>query len=154
MPRQPGRRHRLLPLDVTRGLRERVRDRVLHPRRPRARSHRGRSDGGPLMAGWTHTGYAQQILFGPGSIKRLPDLLRTLGVKRALLITTAGRGASDDGAKVRKALGSARADDFAEVESHVPAPLVQKAMQRARSAGIDGVVSFGGGSCADLGKAV
>ncbi|MGI8662025.1 MAG: iron-containing alcohol dehydrogenase family protein [Acidimicrobiales bacterium] len=103
---------------------------------------------------WTHTGYAQQIVFGPGSVARLPELLRAIGLRRVLLVTTAGRAASDDAGRVRKALGSALASEFAEVAPHVPAPLVQQAMQQARRDGIDGVVSFGGGSCADLGKAV
>ncbi|MDQ6698206.1 MAG: iron-containing alcohol dehydrogenase family protein, partial [Actinomycetota bacterium] len=35
-----------------------------------------------------------------------------------------------------------------------PAPLVQEAVRQARRDAIDAVVSFGGGSCADLGKAV
>ena len=103
---------------------------------------------------WTHTGYAQQIVFGSGSISRLPELLRSIGVRRALLVTTPGRSASDDGARVRKALGSILASEFAQVASHVPTPLVHEAMQQARRDAIDAVVSFGGGSCADLGKAV
>ena len=36
----------------------------------------------------------------------------------------------------------------------MPVPLVQQAVLQARRDGIDVVVSFGGGSCADLGKAV
>ena len=103
---------------------------------------------------WTHTANAQQLLFGAGSVRQLRDLLRTLGLRRVLLITTAGRAASDDGDKVRKALGPALASELAEIESHVPAPVVQRAVQQARRDGIDGVVSFGGGSCADAGKAV
>ncbi len=107
-----------------------------------------------MPGAWTHTGYAQQIVFGPGSLSRLTEVLRAIGVRRALLVTTPGRGASDDGARVRRALGHALAAEFADVESHVPAPVVHAAMQRARAEGVDAVVSFGGGSCADLGKAV
>ena len=103
---------------------------------------------------WTHTGYAQQIAFGAGAVRRLPELLRALGARRVLLVTTLGRATSDDGARVRKALGSALASEFAEVESHVPAPIAQRAVQQARRDAVDAVVSFGGGSCADLGKAV
>jgi len=106
------------------------------------------------MGEWTHTGYAQQIAFGAGSLRRLPEMVRAIGVRRVLLVTTPGRDASDDGAAVRTALGSALASTFAEVTSHVPVPLVQGALQQARRDGIDAVVSFGGGSCADLGKAV
>src|SRR5580765_7558538 len=103
---------------------------------------------------WTHTGFAQQLVFGPGAIKRLPELLRSLGLRRVLLVTTQGRHDSDDGARVRSAIGSALTSTFADVESHVPVPLVQRAVQQARRDAVDAVVSFGGGSCADMGKAV
>src|SRR5437764_9532976 len=107
-----------------------------------------------MAAQWTHTGYAQQLVFGAGSVRRVSELVRTIGARRVLLVTTEGRQASDDGGRVRSALGSALASTFAEVESHVPVPLVQQAVQQARRDAVDAVVSFGGGSCADLGKAV
>jgi alcohol dehydrogenase class IV len=107
-----------------------------------------------MLPMWTHTGYAQQVVFGARSIERLSELLRALGVRRALLVTTAGRLASDDGQRVVKALGRTLASTFAEVTSHVPTNLVQSALLHARRDGIDGLVSFGGGSCADLAKAV
>jgi maleylacetate reductase len=103
---------------------------------------------------WTHTGYAQQLVFGAGSVRRLPELLRAIGARRAMLVTTAGRLASDDGARIVKALGSARTSTFDEVTSHAPAPMVQAAVLQARRDGVDAVVSFGGGSCADTGKAI
>lgn len=103
---------------------------------------------------WTHTALAQQIVFGEGALAQLPDLVRTLGARRALLVTTAGRLASPDGERVVARLGRALASTFSDVESHVPVPLVQQAVLQARRDGIDLVVSFGGGSCADLGKAV
>ena len=106
------------------------------------------------MRPWTHTSFTQQLVFGAGAITRLPELLKALGARRVLLVTTEGRHDSDDGARVRSALGSALASTFAEVESHVPVPLVQRAVQQARRDAVDAVVSFGGGSCADLGKAV
>lgn len=108
---------------------------------------------GPPTA-WTHTGFAQQILFGAGAVDRLGEVLRGLGARRALLVTTAGRFESDEGARVRDAIGRLLVSSFAEVSSHVPTPLVQAATLQARRDGVDAVVSFGGGSCADLGKAV
>lgn len=106
------------------------------------------------MRPWTHTGFAQQLVFGPGAVTRVGELLKALGARRVLFVTTEGRNESDDGARVRAALGSALASTFAEVTSHVPVPLVQRAVQQARRDAVDAVVSFGGGSCADLGKAV
>jgi maleylacetate reductase len=108
----------------------------------------------PQNAGWTHTALAQQIVFGPGALDRLPELVRALGARKALLVTTAGRLASADGERVVRGLGRNLASTFAEVERHVPVPAVQHAVLQARRDGVDLVVSFGGGSCADLGKAV
>src|SRR4051812_7871894 len=106
------------------------------------------------MRPWTHTSYAQQLVFGAGTVRRVADLLKAVGARRVLLVTTQGRHDSDDGARVRAALGPTLASTFAEVESHVPVPLVQRAVQQARRDAVDAVVSFGGGSCADMGKAV
>ncbi len=108
----------------------------------------------PSASGWTHTGYAQQIVFGARTIERLPDLTRTLGMRRAFLVTTAGRLASSDGERVVHGLGRSLTSTFADVTAHVPTDLVQAALRQARRDGIDGIVSFGGGSCADLAKAV
>lgn len=103
---------------------------------------------------WTHTGYAQQVHFGAGSLRHLPELLKSLGGRRVLLVTTQGRLNSPEGATVQRLLGRALGSTFAGVQSHVPAPVVQEAVRQARRDAIDAVVSFGGGSCADLGKAV
>lgn len=105
-------------------------------------------------AAWTHTGYAQRLVLGAGAVRGLGDLLKEVGARRVLLVTTAGRLASDDGQRVLRAIGRAHGSTFAEVTSHVPAPLVQAALRQARRDGVDGIVSFGGGSCADLAKAV
>jgi maleylacetate reductase len=106
------------------------------------------------MAGWTHTALAQQVVFGDGAVARLPDLVRTLGARRALLVTTAGRLASADGERIVALLGRSLISTFSDVTSHVPTPTVQAALLQARRDAIDLVVSFGGGSCADLGKAI
>lgn len=103
---------------------------------------------------WTHTGFAQQIAFGAGAVTRLGEILKGLGARRVLLVTTAGRHDSEEGERVRAALGRALGSTFTDVASHVPTPVVQEATLQARRDGVDAVVSFGGGSCADLGKAV
>jgi maleylacetate reductase len=103
---------------------------------------------------WTHTALAQQLVFGAGTVDRLPELVKVLGARKALLVTTEGRLASRDGERVQRLLARTLASTFDEVQSHVPVPVVQQAVLQARRDGIDVVVSFGGGSCADLGKAV
>ena len=103
---------------------------------------------------WTHTGYAQRIHFGAGAVESLPSVLREVGARRVLLVTTAGRLASDDGRRVVRLLGRSMAVVYDGVRSHVPASSVQAALGLARDRDVDAIVSFGGGSCADLGKAV
>jgi maleylacetate reductase len=106
------------------------------------------------VTGWTHTGVAQQIVFGAGSVRRLPDLVKAIGARRLLLMTTPGRADSDDGRGLVSLLSRSLASTFTDVSSHVPTPVVQAALLQARRDGVDGIVSFGGGSCADAGKAV
>jgi maleylacetate reductase len=106
------------------------------------------------VTGWTHTSYAQRIHFGPDAVDRLPEIVKELGLRRLMLVTTPGRLASEAGERVTRALGRARVSTFDGVRSHVPTVAVQAAVAQAGEDGADGVVSFGGGSAADLGKAV
>jgi maleylacetate reductase len=103
---------------------------------------------------WIHTGYPQRILFGPDAVDSLDEVVRTAGMRRLLLVTTAGRLASEAGERVLHRLGRAVATVYSEVRPHVPTSQVETAAAVAECEAVDGVVSFGGGSCADMGKAV
>ena len=60
-----------------------------------------------LGEAWTHTGYAQQIVFGAGSLGALPDIAKEIGVRRALLRHHRGPGRSPTtDARIVKLLGS------------------------------------------------
>ena len=107
-----------------------------------------------LPTGWVHTGYAQRVVFGIDAVDGVGAVVMGTGVRRVLLVTTQGRLASPDGQRLVERLGRVLASTFAEVRSHVPTSAVQAAVTQARADGVDGVVSFGGGSCADLAKAV
>lgn len=106
------------------------------------------------MTAWVHTGYAQRIVFGAGTVDRIAEVVRETGARRVMLVTTAGRLTSPGGERLVSRLGRLVGATFAETRSHVPTTLVQHAVSQARAEGVDGIVSFGGGSCADLGKAV
>src|SRR4029079_13489714 len=100
-----------------------------HPPPPRRVGRRSLYGGALMGAEWTHTGFAQQIHFGVGAMSRLPELLRTLSVKRVMPVSTKGRLSSDDGQRVAKGIGRNLAATFDDVASHVPTPSVQAAVQ-------------------------
>ena len=103
---------------------------------------------------WVHTSAAQQIRFGAGAAADVGRVVRDLGGRRILLITTSGRLDSADGRGLVQTLGSALVSTYAGARAHVPTSAVEEALRQSRRDGVDTVVSFGGGSCADLGKAV
>lgn len=103
---------------------------------------------------WVHTGYAQRLVFGSGAVDRLGEVARDAGARRVMLVTTEGRLASPAGGRVVAALGRSLVTTFSGARRHVPTTAVQAAVAQARAGEVDAVVSFGGGSCCDLGKAV
>jgi maleylacetate reductase len=103
---------------------------------------------------WTHTALAQRIVFGPDAIDKIAAIVKDVGGRRALLVTTEGRLASESGERLVARLGRTRASTFSGARSHVPTTTVEAAVAQAKADNVDCVVSFGGGSCADLGKAV
>lgn len=103
---------------------------------------------------WTHTGYSQRLLFGAGVVEMVAEVVRDVGARRVMLVTSEGRLSSEAGEALAGRLGRALVTTFAGVRSHVPTRAVQSAVSQARATGVDGVVSFGGGSCVDAAKAV
>lgn len=103
---------------------------------------------------WTHTGYPQLIRFGCGSVADAGRITQQLRMTKVMLVTTPGRRDSLAARRVIESLGDSLAVIFDDVRSHVPSTAVEAAVVLARQNNIDGLVSFGGGSCSDLGKAV
>lgn len=107
-----------------------------------------------MFGPWVHTSPAQQVVAGSGAVDALTDQLKVLGVRRALLVTTPGRMASDGADRVVRRAGRALAATFDAVEPQVSASVVQRGVAALRAEGIDGLVSFGGGSATDTAKAM
>jgi maleylacetate reductase len=103
---------------------------------------------------WTQIDLAQWLRFGPGAIGDVPGLLRELGLRRVMLITSAGRRASEDGERLVRDLERVLVATDSSVVPHLPADTVREAFAQAQSHGVDGLVTFGGGSVVDCGKAV
>ena len=112
---------------------------------PRGRATRRRR--GPTRA------TPSRSCFGDGALHQLTDLLRAVGVRRVMLVTTAGRAASDEGAPGGRGPSAGRWRRPSPRSARTcPTPTVQAAVRQARRDGVDGIVSFGGGSCADTAR--
>lgn len=101
-----------------------------------------------------HTGYAQRVIFGPQALDEVATTVRAVGARRVLVVTSEGRAESEAGRRLVAKLGRVVAGVFTGAAPHVPTTAVEAAVREARATGADGLVSFGGGSCADLAKAV
>ncbi len=89
---------------------------------------------------------AKRVIFGEGKAATLPELTRTFGA-RPLVVT----GASPE--RPAKLVSALSAETFA-VQGEPTVDLVREGVRRLREAACDVVVSIGGGSAIDAGKAI
>lgn len=104
------------------------------------------------MRSFEHDGDGPRVVFGPGARHRVGAELDRLGVGRALLLSTPGHAKA--ASRLADQLGDAVADVFAGAVMHTPVAVTDEALRRVDAAGVDSVVSFGGGSTTGLGKAI
>jgi len=101
---------------------------------------------------FVHDLTSPRVVFGPGTLSQVPEEADRLGVRRVLLV--AGTRDGGPGEQVARALGERLAGRVSEVVMHVPVAVAARAVEAARQAATDLVVTVGGGSATGLGKAV
>jgi len=99
---------------------------------------------------FVYDGLPSRVVFGPGSIRNLPDEVTRLGAKRVVLISTPGRAAMVRGIATNLPV----AGTFDKAVMHTPIELVNEARALAKSLGADCCVTVGGGSTIGFGKAI
>src|SRR5512134_1075743 len=97
-----------------------------------------------------------RVVFGPGSLERLPELATGLGFRRSLLVADPGLVAAGHAGRARDLLAGA---GIAVVPFHGFGPEPDSAMVAAgaaiaRSEGVDSLVGLGGGSSLDCAKGI
>jgi alcohol dehydrogenase class IV len=96
--------------------------------------------------------YPTAIRFGAGRIAELPEVCRSLGMQRPLLVTDPGLAEMP---MVKSALASVPAGAlFSSVRSNPVGADVEAGVAAYRQGSHDGVIAFGGGSALDVGKTV
>ena len=92
------------------------------------------------------------IVFGPGSLKSLPDKLKQYAFKQPLILSTPEQSA--DAQKIADVLKNLNAEIFDKAVMHVPVETVKEAQHIIETLNIDCTISIGGGSTTGLGKAL
>lgn len=108
-----------------------------------------------LQSGRVVLGKMDEVQFGRPAAEAVPELVRTLGAKRAFLIVSGTLNReTDEVEKLRLALGDAYAGLSDRMPAHTPREAVVATAEQARAAGADLIVTLGGGSVTDGAKAV
>lgn len=97
----------------------------------------------------------EDVYYGPTVVDGLGSRLEAAGIKKALLVT--GKTLANKTPLVDKILASADkriAAVYSDTQQHVHRSSVLGAIEQARAVDADGVISFGGGTPNDTGKAV
>ena len=104
------------------------------------------------MLEFVHDALPGRVVFGPGSLARLPDEVARLGAARALLVSTPGHRHLAEDAAAR--LGARAAGIWDQARMHVPIENAEAARAEARRVGADACVALGGGTPIGLAKAI
>ncbi len=106
-----------------------------------------------LRANWS---YPTIVRFGPGRIAELPEALKIAGIRRPLFVTDPGLVNLPIVAKALAVLKQASIPVavFSKVDGNPTLQNLDDGLAAYKAGGHDGVISFGGGSAMDVGKAV
>lgn len=104
------------------------------------------------MESFVYTGLPMRVVFGAGRIGELAGEVEKLGAKRALVLSSPGRGESVR--RVAESLGARLAGIYDKAVMHVPVEVAEDARRFAGDLDADCCISVGGGSTTGLAKAI
>ncbi|KAG7286735.1 hypothetical protein NEMBOFW57_009047 [Staphylotrichum longicolle] len=104
------------------------------------------------MESFIYTASPGRVIFGSGSLSKLPEELEREGRQAALILSTSFQAGEAE--KVRDLIGSRAVGIFTEAAMHTPADTTERALAVAQNLKADSIVSVGGGSTIGLGKAI
>jgi len=107
------------------------------------------------MQPFEYTANPGRVVFGSGSIKKLPEEIKRLDKFKPLLLSTPQQEEQVRALEpILKDASITPAGLFSEATMHTPTHITDKALKYTKECGADCVVSFGGGSTIGLGKAI
>ena len=107
-----------------------------------------------MIEKFRYVSYAQEIIFGAGSLPRLGEAVNRFGWQRLLLCTNRSMQAAGNIEAIKAALGDRLVAVFDHVQPHVQDVQVQEVLALTGEHGVDAVIGLGGGSPIGMAKAV
>lgn len=104
------------------------------------------------MQAFVYNSNPGRVIFGEGTLSRLPAEVERLGLSRVLVLATPAQEASAQ--QLSKEIGGRSAGVFSEARMHTPVDVTERALAVVNELGIDGLVAVGGGSTTGLAKAL
>jgi alcohol dehydrogenase class IV len=93
-----------------------------------------------------------RVVFGSGTIQKLPEEITRLNLSAPLLLSTPQQ--IDQAEALKEVLQGKIAGIFSEATMHTPTNITEKALEFAKHQKADSIISIGGGSTTGLGKAI
>ncbi|MGZ3275535.1 MAG: iron-containing alcohol dehydrogenase, partial [Caulobacteraceae bacterium] len=87
------------------------------------------------MQPFTYVGAPSRVVFGFGVLDRVPDEVKALGCRRALVLSTPQQ--AEAGQDLADRLGPSSAGLFSEAAMHTPVEITERAMAVVRQVGAD-----------------
>lgn len=104
------------------------------------------------MRSFSYDALPGRVVFGVGSLDRLPEEVELVQASRVLLVVDPlTKPVADD---LAERLGPRAVGIYTDVQQHVPAEAAERAVASARAAAADCVVTIGGGTTTGFGKAI
>lgn len=104
------------------------------------------------MKDFIYNSLPAKVIFGSGTVSKLVEETKALGITRALVLTTPSQ--RDIGQDIAEKLGSLSAGIYSNATMHTPVSVTEDALNIFKELGADGIISIGGGSTIGLGKAI
>jgi maleylacetate reductase len=98
--------------------------------------------------------YAQEIIFGAGSVTQLGDAVERFHMRRLMLCATGSLRRGGQIKLIEQALGNRLVAVYEHVQPHVPDFQVAEALELASENEIDALIGMGGGSPIGMAKAI
>ncbi|KAF1353113.1 putative maleylacetate reductase [Delphinella strobiligena] len=106
------------------------------------------------MQSFVYSANPCRVVFGPGSLQKLPDELKRLNIQFPLVLSTPQQTGQAEDLRRLLAPHVSHVAVYTNATMHTPTHITDEAVKFASSEKADGVVSIGGGSTTGLGKAI